>query len=122
MVTRTWAFGLVLITTILITVAQYFLKTGVSTFPEVLLNIPLIIGVLIYAVGSVFMILAFKGGEVSVLYPVIATSYIWVALISLVYLNESITPLRWIGIAIVIVGITAIGFGSKKKSGGSDGN
>ncbi|MBI4145273.1 EamA family transporter [Candidatus Woesearchaeota archaeon] len=116
-VTKAWAFGLVLLTTLLTTTAQFFLKTATARFPDIFTNWPLLIGIAIYAIGSGIMILAFKGGEVSVLYPVIATSYVWVALIAHFYLGESVHLLRWIGIFTIVLGITFVGFGGKRHTG-----
>jgi len=81
MKTKLWAIGLMIFTTLLTSSAQIFYKLGAATLELNLLalitNYNLIIGLCIYAVGAVLMIIAFKGGELSVLYPIIATSYIW---------------------------------------------
>ena len=114
-VTKVWAFALVILTTLLTTTAQFFLKTSVGMLPR--LTIPLLAGVALYALGSVVMILAFKGGEVSVLYPVIATSYIWVALVARFLLHEEVHLLRWIGIVVIVAGISVIGLASKNSAG-----
>ena len=63
--------------------------------------------------GGTLLIIAFKGGEVSVLYPIIATSYVWVSLLSMKFLDEKINIFKWIGISIIIAGIILIGYGSK---------
>jgi len=65
--------------------------------------------------GAVLMITAFKGGEVSVLYPIVATSYIWVSLMSAYFFGDSLTLLRWAGVFVIITGIVFIGVGSKEK-------
>lgn len=116
-VTKGWAIGLVLLTTFLTSAAQFFLKTAVASFPVIFTNVPLLIGVFLYAIGSAILILAFKGGEVSVLYPIVATSYLWVALISYFFLAEQVHFLRWTGIGVIIIGISLIGFGSRNHSG-----
>ncbi len=119
-VTKTWAFGLVMLTTLLATTAQFFLKTGVGQLPAafsltaIFTNVPLLLGVFLYALGSFIMILAFKGGEVSGLYPVISTSYVWVALIAYFLLGEQVHALRWTGIVIIITGILMIGYAGRQ--------
>ena len=65
--------------------------------------------------GAFIMITAFKGGEVSVLYPIIATSYIWVSLMSAYFFKENLNLFRWIGIFVIISGIIFISVGSKEK-------
>lgn len=105
---------LMLLVTLLITIAQYSLKTGLSTG---LMNGYTFLGALLYAIGSFVMILAFKGGDVSALYPIIATSYIWVTLVSFFILHEGVHLMRWVGIFVIITGITFVGFGSRGPHG-----
>ena len=50
------------------------------------------------------------------LYPIIATSYVWVTLLSRVYFGESLSVLKFLGVFSIILGICFIGFGSKKNS------
>jgi undecaprenyl phosphate-alpha-L-ara4N flippase subunit ArnE len=61
------------------------------------------------------LIIALKGGEVTVLYPIIATSYVWVAFGSSYFFGEIISLLRWTGIIFIIIGIIMINFGEKDK-------
>ena len=70
-------------------------------------------GLLLYAVGGTILILSFRGGEVSVLYPIIATSYIWVSFLSIYFLGEAMNIFKWIGVFTIISGIVLIGYGSR---------
>ena len=65
------------------------------------------------------MILSLRGGEVSVLYPIIATSYIWVSFLSIFFLNESMNNFKWLGVTSIIAGIILIGYGSKESMPGA---
>ncbi len=107
-VTKTWALALMVFTTLLTTLAQFFLKTGLALLPSIFTNVSLLAGVLLYVLGAALMIFAFKGGEVSVLYPIIATSYVWVALVSHFFLHEQVHMFRWIGIGIIVLGIILV--------------
>ena len=71
-----------------------------------------------YGVGAILMIISFRGGEVSVLYPIIATSYIWVSILSSYFLRETMNIFRWAGVFIIIAGIVSISYGSKDSSVG----
>jgi len=120
MKTHWWAIALIICTTFFITLAQYFFKVGaeldfVLTFPEIFLLWPILAGFVSYAVGAVLMIAAFRGGEVTVLYPVVATSYVWVVFMSAFAFGESLTLLKVIGSFVLVVGITFVAFGSKQK-------
>lgn len=123
MATKLWAALLVLFTTLLTSSAQIFYKLGSQALaPDlsaIFTNYYLIGGLLLYAVGGTLMILSLRGGEVSVLYPIIATSYIWVALLSIKFLGENMNIFKWLGISSIIFGIILIGFGSKEPVPGA---
>jgi undecaprenyl phosphate-alpha-L-ara4N flippase subunit ArnE len=114
--TKMWAVGLVVLVTLLTSVAQVLYKFGSARLPVLFTNYHLIIGLCLYAVGAVLLVTAFKGGEVTMLYPVVATSYIWVALMSYYFFSESIGILKIAGIALVIAGIVSVGLGSKRDA------
>jgi drug/metabolite transporter (DMT)-like permease len=139
MKTKLWAIGLMFLTTLLTSTAQIFYKAGVNMhslacsysddtliFLACVLNYIfslittnyIIMGLLIYAAGAIIMIIAFKGGELSVLYPIIATSYIWVAILSLLIYHDTISFVRWFGILTIFIGVIFIGFGSKSTEKG----
>ena len=117
MATKLWAALLVLFTTLLTSSAQILWKKGSATLTfsilGVLANNYIMSGILLYVVGGILIIVAFRGGEVSVLYPIIATSYIWVSFLSIKFLGEIMNNFKWIGIASIIAGIILIGYGSK---------
>lgn len=119
MPTKAWAIGLMVLTTVFTSIAQVFYKFGAARLEfdliSLITNFPLITGMVLYILGAVIMIIAFKGGEVSVLYPIIATSYIWVSLLSIYFFNEALNLFRWIGIFVIIIGIIFISAGSKEK-------
>jgi uncharacterized membrane protein len=116
--TKAWAILLMVLTTALTSTAQIFYKFGAGLLEfnilSLISNYYLISGLALYSVGSVMMITAFKGGELSVLYPIIATSYIWVAFLSMVFFQENLNFYRWMGIFIIFFGVVFIGVGSKR--------
>lgn len=113
MTTKLWAIVLVLLCTLLTSTAQIIYKFGIEPF-----NIYLILlGLIIYGIAAAILITALKGGELSVLYPLIATSYIWVSLFSPVFFpSDTMNFLKWTGIAFIMFGISFIGLGTKKES------
>jgi drug/metabolite transporter (DMT)-like permease len=106
---------LMLFCTVLTSIAQVFLKKGAMLLPLLFTNWQLAIGCFLYGLAAVIFIVALKGGELSVLYPIIATSYIWVSLLSGYYFNETITLLKWLGILSIVVGVSLIGRGSNQE-------
>ena len=65
-------------------------------------------GLIGYAAALVLYIIALSGGQLSVVYPVFASSFIFVALISAAVLKEKITPVRAIGVLLVFIGISIV--------------
>ena len=118
MATKLWAALLILFTTLLTSSAQLLYKLGSNSLEPsitgILTNYYLIGGVLLYVIGGGLLIISLRGGEVSVLYPLIAASYIWVSLLSIHFLNEQMNPWRWAGIFVIIAGISFIGYGNKE--------
>src|SRR3989338_8100643 len=106
MATRGWAIALMVLCTVFTSFAQVLYKFGAAKLEfnimSLITNVPLISGMALYVLGAVIMIIAFKGGEVSVLYPIIATSYIWVSLLSIYLFKEILNWFRWTGIFIII--------------------
>lgn len=117
MATKLWAALLVLFTTLLTSSAQILWKKGSAllTFDifGILTNYYIIGGLLLYVIGGILMIVSFRGGEVSVLYPILATSYIWVSFLSIFFLSEKMNIFKWFGVAFIMLGIISIGYGSK---------
>ncbi|MBD3164850.1 EamA family transporter [Candidatus Woesearchaeota archaeon] len=119
MKTKIWAIILMILVTFLTSSAQIFYKIGANKlefrFISIITNYSLLIGIFLYMAGAILMITAFKGGELSVLYPIVATSYIWVGLLSYFIFNESLNVYRWIGIFSIFFGVVFVGMGSKDK-------
>ena len=119
---------MIFFSTLLTSTAQLFYKFGSAKLGfdivSIITNVELIMGLLLYAVGGTMMILSFRGGEVSVLYPIFATSYIWVSFLSIYFLSESMSFFRWVGVLVIMLGIVFIGLGSNKldKVGGKIAN
>jgi len=120
MATKLWAMGLVLFCTLLTSTAQLFYKFGIEKLEfdiiSIVTNVNLFIGLLLYVIGGILLVISFRGGEVSVLYPIIATSYIWVSLLSIYFLNELMNLYKWLGVFTIVLGIILIGLGSRRAA------
>lgn len=119
MATEKWAIGLIIFMTLITSTAQIFYKLAAESFAlsveGILLNWPLWVGGILYIISSVMMIIAFKGGEISVLYPLIALSYVWVSLASpKVFPSDSMNTLKWVGVVTIVAGVSLVGLGSRR--------
>jgi drug/metabolite transporter (DMT)-like permease len=105
--------------TLLTSSAQMLYKLGVATLSfnviSVITNWQIIFGLMLYAIGAAIMIKSLKYGDVSMLYPIIATSYIWVSIGSSVFFDETMNFWKWFGVFIIMIGVSIISYGSKKE-------
>ena len=102
--------------TVFTSAAQVLYKIGASMLPEIFTNLHLIAGLALYGIGALLLVTAFRFGEVTLLYPIIATSYIWVSILSFFLFSENIGIFRWVGISLIIFGIILISSGSRKNA------
>ena len=120
---KTTAIILILFTTLFTSSAQISLKLGINSlkpgFLGLISNHYLIQGFFLYAVAGVLAIIAFRKGQVSVLYPIFATSYVWVSLLSAYFFKEDLSVLKLLGISIIIAGISMVGFGDSRLKAGN---
>ncbi len=72
-------------------------------------NFRLFCGYCLYGVVTFLMALALKGRELSRLFPIIALTYVWVTLLSLLVLGEHMNLFRSIGIAFIVGGVSILG-------------
>ena len=113
MKTKPIAFILILLSTLITTSGQILWKFGSNNLPNIITNWPLIFGFALYGLGATILIFALKNGQLSTLYPIYATSYIWVSLSSVYFFNEILNTSKIFGIITIIIGVSFIGFGDK---------
>jgi len=109
MQTKLWAIVIVAFCAILGATAQLLFKLGSAKIGLNLLtwiNWQIILGLFAYLIAMVIFTYVLKKVELSPLFPIIATSYIWVALFSFFLLKETLYISNWIGIAVIIAGIS----------------
>jgi drug/metabolite transporter (DMT)-like permease len=108
--------------TLLIAVAQLLIKIGANRLSHAgllgtLIGIftipPLFAGYCLYGVFTVLFVYALRHGEVSVLYPIIALGYVWVAILSAFVFHESMNSLKVLAIAVIVAGVSVLGWGGK---------
>ena len=75
-------------------------------------------GLTLFGISSVFWLVVLSRVPLSLAYPVVGLSYIFVVAMARVMFGEHVPPLRWVGAVVVAIGIAIIGFSSKTVSGG----
>jgi drug/metabolite transporter (DMT)-like permease len=92
-----------------------FLKLGAAQLTRSLLtflNWRLAFGVALFLGSSVFYALGIKGGQLSVLYPMVSLGYIWTLLWSRLFFKESLTRQKFLGLGLILLGVFFVGMGS----------
>jgi drug/metabolite transporter (DMT)-like permease len=114
---------LVVLFTLLAATAQMLMKSGTNSMGphptlfafvmDLATNVPLIGGLALYGIGTAMMIVALKHGELSLLYPIISLSYVWVAILSVLLFHEAMNGLKIAGICVIVTGVAILGRGSR---------
>lgn len=87
-----------------------------STAIELIFNLYLWIAILLYFSVMILFIIGFRlGGELSTLYPVYGSTFIWALILAVIFLEESISITNISGIVLIILGITLLNIGSLKQ-------
>ena len=116
------ALLLVFLCTIVGAAAQILIKEGATTVAKpgfigaiaaMLTNAPLFAGYCLYGLNTILMVLALRNGELSLLYPIIALTYIWVTLLSIFIFHEPMGTFKGIGITLIVIGVAVLGRGKR---------
>lgn len=126
-------FILIVMTDIGESIAQLFLKKGLNATGFTSIDLENISGFLIASASSYFIWLGLfvfllnfflwmavlSRIDLSVAFPVGSTSYVFVPLLATVFLHETVNPLRWLGIALIILGIHFVSQSTKTNPEGT---
>jgi drug/metabolite transporter (DMT)-like permease len=77
-------------------------------------NYQLLLGYTAHSGNALLLILALRDGELSMLYPIIALTYVWVNLLSMYFFHEHMNVWKALGIALVIGGVALLGRASSR--------
>ena len=79
---------------------------------HIIQNYILLSGIVLYVLSAVFYVIALKGGELTILFPLSSLAYIWVLFLSKRYLKEQINMSKILGMVFIIIGVSLIGIGA----------
>jgi multidrug transporter EmrE-like cation transporter len=104
--------------TVLGAAAQILMKIGMTHFQPnlwaLITNVPLFAGYVLYGINTLLLVLALREGELSMLYPIIALTYVWVTLLSYTLLHEPPNVFKNTGVAAIVIGVAVLGKGNSK--------
>jgi drug/metabolite transporter (DMT)-like permease len=81
---------------------------GLARIIETLFQPAVIGGLAIYGIGTLLWISAVARKNISFLYPLTALNYVIVSVGGKLWFGETISPARWTGIAIVVLGVALL--------------
>jgi multidrug transporter EmrE-like cation transporter len=113
------SLALVFFCTFIGAAAQVLIKTGAGGLEsrsvwEMVTNIPLLSGYALYGVYTALFSLALRDSELSLLYPIISLTFVWVALLSVSVFHEQMTFHKIVGIGIICSGVALLGSDNKR--------
>lgn len=108
-----------LISILLGSIAQYFLKIGISSISmdnkkiimiliEIITNLPFIGGILCYGLSMIFWLHVLSKLELSKAYPLVSLGYIFTLLLGYFLLHENINNYKILGVIFIIIGVILI--------------
>ena len=71
-------------------------------------------GFVLYGLGALIMIIAYRYGKLSVLQPMLSMNYVLSICLGTIILNENISVLKVLGIIVIICGVILIGGGDEE--------
>jgi len=92
-----------------------FLKMGANRLTKSIwsfLNAQLIFGVVLFLGSSVLYVAGIKGGQLSVLYPMVSLGYVWGLVWAKIFLDEPLTKQKFAGLGLILLGVFFVGLGS----------
>ena len=88
--------------------AAIYLKKGSKHFSlnpfKILQSRELVFGLSLYILSVAFYLVSLSRSSLSVIYPLSSFSYVAVSILSVKYLNEKMTFLKWLGVIFIIAG------------------
>lgn len=72
------------------------------------------LGFVFYGAGALIMIIAYKFGKLSVLQPILSLNYALSIVLGFVFLDETITALKVVGVLVIMSGVICIAGGDEE--------
>jgi drug/metabolite transporter (DMT)-like permease len=81
------------------------LRTLLSTLFRVYTNIFVLLGSLVYAIGTFLWLAVLSKIELSYAYPMVSMNFVIVALLSKIFFKEHVSKTRWVSIIMIVFGV-----------------
>jgi drug/metabolite transporter (DMT)-like permease len=125
-----YAIALILVSVAFATVGQFTLKAAmnqavskvqasgaVHTLSRAAREPLLWGGLALFGVSALFWLIVLSKVDLSFAYPFVGLSYIIIVLVARLILHEHVPSMRWVGVAIVAIGIAIVGISFRRVGG-----
>jgi drug/metabolite transporter (DMT)-like permease len=85
-------------------------------FAQALSNNYVVGGTIMNGIFYFLLLTVLSWSQVTVAIPFTALEYGFAALLAVTLLQEAVPPIRWLGIALIVVGVALVGLGGSKGS------
>ena len=118
-------FGTLLVALALGTAGNTFLKMGLNAHGQIgsiaslfgaLMQVKIIIGLGFFVISSMLYLVVMSKMPLGVLYPMVALNYVFVTISARYFLDEPVTPLRVVALAVIIVGVILVGLSAPPRA------
>jgi multidrug transporter EmrE-like cation transporter len=102
------SFSFILVGVLLNAAAQLLLKAGTNAMPlglRLAIEPHILVGLACYVVSVVVWVVALSRVQVSIAYPMLSIGYVVNAIAAWYLLGEAVTPMRLVGIGIIVLGV-----------------
>lgn len=76
-----------------------------SPYLQIVSSWPVLVGLGCYGLSSIFWLVTLKRMDLSLAYPMVSIGYILVLLSGALLFHESIPPIRWWGMGLIMIGV-----------------
>lgn len=112
---RRQSVGITVLCTLLGAAGQVLIKLGAvqlgaSTSPLAMVMNPMLFGgYVLYGLMTALFVFALRDEELSILYPIIALTYVWVTGLSVWLFRESFNWPKALGVVTIVAGVSVLG-------------
>ena len=89
-------------------IGAFNLANLIPTLGRIVTHPRILTGFVSIGIGAVFWLAALARVDLSWAYPLLSLGYILVLVLSALFLGEAISPIRWIGVLVIVVGMILV--------------
>ena len=76
-------------------------------------NGSILLGVFFEALFFAILLILMSRSDISLLWPLTGLSFVFATIAAIIFLGEKVSPMRWAGVALIVLGAILIGYSEK---------